>query len=276
MGLARRLTVWFGGVIAGVAVAACATAAPVVFSLDQCADEYVLALAPRDDIAGLSYRADDADSYLRAQARGLPLRRASLESVLARRPDVVVRYWGGDELMARRLAERGVKVVKIDDANDFDGVRANVRRVATALGRAHAGEALIAHMDSELRTAHGAWGGRRALYLTPGGFTAGRETLVGAMMAAAGLVDAAPSPGFAPVSLERLTLDPPDGLVLGFFDKDSMQTQNWSMGRRGALKLIASGRTLAVLPGALLGCPGWFAADGARDLAKAARAQGRP
>jgi iron complex transport system substrate-binding protein len=276
LGFARRLAVWFGGVIAGLAAAGCAAGAPVVFSLDQCADEYVLALAPRADIVGLSYRADDADSYLREQARGLPLRRASLESVLATRPDIVVRYWGGDELMARRLAERGIKVVKIDDADDFDGVRANVRRVASALGRPQAGEALIAHMDAELKAARGAWRSRRALYLTPSGFTAGHDTLVGAMMAAAGMVDAAPSASFAPVSLERLTLDPPNGLVLGFFDKDSMQTQNWSMGRRGALKLIASGRTLAVLPASVLGCPGWFAADGVRDLARAAQTHARP
>jgi iron complex transport system substrate-binding protein len=241
-----------------------------VFSLDQCADQFVLALAPRSDIVGLSDRADDADSYLRAQARGLPLRRASLEAVLATRPDIVVRNWGGDELMARRLKARGVQVVAIEDASDFEGVRANVRRVATALGRPAAGEALVARMDRELAQARGAWGGRRALYLTPGGFTAGRQTLVGAMLAAAGLVDTAPSPGFASVSLERMAADPPDGFVLGFFDRASMPMQRWSMGRRAVFQRLAAGRTLARLPGAILGCPAWFAADGARDLAAAA------
>lgn len=119
-----------------------ASAAPRVFSLDQCADQYVLALMPRADIAGLSYRADDADSYLRAQAPGLPLRRASTESVLASGARIVVRYWGGDALMARRLAGRGLRVVKIDDAQDFAGVRADVRRVAAALGNPAGGEAL--------------------------------------------------------------------------------------------------------------------------------------
>ena len=54
-----------------LAVGSPAAAGPRVYSLDQCADQYVMALAPRGDIVGLSYRADDADSYLRDQARGI-------------------------------------------------------------------------------------------------------------------------------------------------------------------------------------------------------------
>lgn len=250
-----------------------ALAGPRVVSLDQCADQYVLALAPRADIAALSFRADDADAYLRSEAAGLPLRRASLEAVLASRPELVVRYWGGDETMARRLIRRGVTVVRIEDANDFGGVRANVRRVAAALGRAAQGEAIIARMDAHLAQARGAWGGRRALYLTPGAFTAGEGTLVGAMMSAAGLRNAAAAPGFAPVSLERMAARPPDGFVLGFFDREALSAQRWSPGRRGVIKRIAAGRVLAELPGAVLGCPAWFAADGTRMLAGRARAR---
>ena len=248
-----------------------ASATERVFSLDQCADQYVLALAPRADIAGLSYRAVEADSYLRNEAHGLPLRRASTESVLASRATTVVRYWGGDELMARRLAGRGLTVIKIDDAQDFEDVRANIRRVAAGLGRRDAGGALISRMDAELQEAKGAWRGARALYLTPGGFTAGTGTLVGAMMSSAGLRNAAPSPGFAPVSMEQIVADPPARFVLGFFDPASMQAQHWSIGRHGALRKLMAGRTLAALPAAVLACPAWFAADGARALAEAHR-----
>ena len=268
IGLVERLR---KGVAAAAALLACAgvaQAAPRVFSLDQCADQYVLALTPRSDIVGLSFRADDADSYLRAAAARLPLRRASTESVLASRADVVVRYWGGDELMTRRLQERGLKVIKIEDASDFTGVRANVRHVAAALGRPAEGEALVAGMDRELAAARGAWSGQRVLYLTPGGFTAGPDTLVGAMIAGAGLTDAA-GPGFAPVPLERMAIDPPAALVLGFFDPVSLGTQRWSIGRRAIVRRIAAQRTLASLPASILGCPAWFAADGPRDLAAA-------
>ena len=73
-----------------------AEAGPRVLSLDQCADQFVLALSPREAIVGLSTRADDADSRLRALAVGLPKRRVGLEPALAVRPQVVVRYWGGE------------------------------------------------------------------------------------------------------------------------------------------------------------------------------------
>ena len=256
---------------AALALASAATAGPRVVSLDQCADQFILALSPRADIAGVSYRAGAPDSYLRETARGLPRLRTDLESVLAARPAVVVREWGGDDALVRRLQARGVTVVGVEDANDFAGVRANIRRVAAALGRAPQGEALVSRMDGELATAAGAWRGRRALYLTPGGFTAGQGTLVGAMMRAAGMTDAAAAPGFAPAPLESLVLHPPDAVVLGFFDAASSQTLHWSLAAHAALSTALRGRIAASLPGSILGCPAWFAADGVRDLAQAAR-----
>ena len=88
-------------------------------------------------------------------------------------------------------------------------------------------------------------------------------------MAAAGLRDAAPGASYAPVPLERLVADPPDGFVPGFFEPGLVEAQRWSMGRPGVLKRLMRGRVIARLPASILGCPAWFAADGARDLAMA-------
>ena len=197
-----------------------------ILSLDQCADQYVLALSPRADIVGLSTRATRSDSYLRGRAHGLPLRRASEESILAARPDIVVRYWGGDERLLSRLSDRGVTVVRIDDATDFPAIRVNVRRAAQALKQRAAGEALIAGMDRQLTASRGAWGGARAFYLTSGGDTAGPGTLVDSMMRAAGLTNVETGSGFRPVSLEQLVLNPPDAVVGGFFDAESAASQS--------------------------------------------------
>ena len=256
---------------AALVLADAAAASPRVASLDQCADQFVLALSPRADIAGLSYRATAPDSYLREAAKGLPRLRTDLESVLAARPQVVVREWGGDPALVRRLQARGVRVIGIDDASDFDGVRTNIRRVATALGRGQQGEALVSRMDAQLAAAADAWRGRRGLYLTPGGFTAGRGTLIGAMMQAAGMTDAARSPDFAPAPLESLVLHSPDAVVLGFFDRASASTQHWSLAGHPALARMLKGHPVVSLPGAILGCAAWFAADGAQALAAAAR-----
>jgi iron complex transport system substrate-binding protein len=246
-------------------------AAPRVMSLDSCADQYVLALAPRDSIVGLSHRAVSRDSYMRRDAAGLPLRRATFESLVAAKPEVVVRLWGGDARLSKALEKKGVTTVALDDAADFEGVRANVRKVAAALDRRSEGEAMIARMDTQLARSAGAGRGRSALYLTPGGYTAGSGTLIDATLKAAGYSNSQTAPYFAPVSLEQMVMRPPIAVVLGLFDKARAGSDRWGPGRHAAVQRVVKTRTVASLPAAVVGCPGWFAADGVETLAKAAR-----
>ena len=257
-----------GGALA-TALASSALAAPRAVSLDQCADQYVLALSPRAAIAGLSRRALNADSYLAPMARGLPLRRATSESVLAARPEVVVRYWGGDERLLADLSRRGVRVVRLDDATSFDGVRANVRRVAAALGGGPAGEALIARMDRQLAASAGAWRGAGALYLTSGRRHGGAGTLIDAMMRAAGLTNLAGG---------GISFGPPRGLdpraAHPRGSGASSKPAPWppSIGAWGVtrpFRTVAARRAIVSCPAPLLGCPAWFAADGAAAIARA-------
>ena len=227
----------------------------------------MLALSPREAIVGLSTRADDADSRLRERAAGLPKRRVDLESALATRPQVVVRFGGGEPRLVAALQTRGVDVVTIEEAQDFDDVRANVRRVAARLGRREAGEALVARMDARLARAAGAWQGARALYLTPGGVTTGPGTLVDAILRGAGMTNAETRSGYQTVSLEGLALRPPATVVLGFFDTFQLSGDSWGMGRHRLLRQVAADRAGASLPGALLGCPDVGAAEAVELLA---------
>ena len=247
-----------------------AAAPPRVLSLGQCSDQYVLALAPRDSIVGLSPRVLDRDSYLRAQAVGLPRRRASVETILAAKPDLVVYWWLGDPRLARALERRGVRVVRIEDASDFEAIRSNIRRVADALGQGPKGEALIARMDGQLSAAQGAWGGRRALYLTSAGFSAGPGTLIDAIMRAAGLSNATTTPGYQSISMERFVAAPPDGFVLGFFDAQGLAAQPWGSGRHDVLRRMLKGRTIGALSPAVSGCPAWFVGEAVQQLAAGA------
>lgn len=234
-----------------------------VMALDQCADQYVLALAPDAELA-LSPRADDPDSHMRAAARGHRRLRPTLEAAVAFRPEVVVRYWGGEPRLLARLEQGGARVVSIQDATDFDGVRAQVEAVAAGLGRPDRGADLIARMDADLARAAAAGarrGPRTALYLTAGGFTAGPGTLMDAILRAAGLINLTTAPGFGPVSVERLALAPPAQLVLGFFDQ---ARADWrGPGRHPVVRKAARGRVAASLPAATLTCPAWFAAEAA-------------
>lgn len=243
-------------------------AAERVVSLDQCADQYVLALADRADIAALSPRARAADAWLRTEAERLPTARPSLEAVLARRPTIVVRQWGGGPRMDAALARTGAKVVSIRDVHDFDGVRRETLAVAAALGHPERGEAIVRRLDAQLAESRNAWRGQGGLYLTDGAFTAGPGTLIDAMLKAAGLHNLARAAGFAPAPLERVMLSAPRVVVFGRFN--SAGDGRWAP-VRGPILASALRRSKRVeLPGALLACPAWFAGDAVEWLAKAA------
>jgi iron complex transport system substrate-binding protein len=201
---------------------------------------------------------------------GVPLRRADLEEVLAARAEVAVINWVSDQRLINRLRARGVEVVVIGDANSFDNVRRNIRQVAAALGASPRGEALIARMDGELARSAGAWKGASAIYMTPGGFTAGTGTLVGEILRAAGMTNAEHRAGYQSASMESLALNPPKTVVLGFFDTFQLAGDSWGPGRHQVLRSIVRDRAVASLPGELLGCPDWSAADAVALLASRA------
>lgn len=247
----------------GMLIAGTVEARPLrVMSLDQCGDQYAMVLSP-DATLALSPRADDPDSWMKAEASRYRRVRPTLEAAIAFQPDVVVRYWGGEPRLLAALERRGVRVLTIDDATTIEGVKSNLIKVAEGLGERSRGDALVGSMDERLDEARPAAGQIRssALYLTPGGFTAGKGTLVDAILTAAGFANLATSPGYAPVSVERMALSPPKRFILGFFD---LFRSDWrGPGRHPVVRGAAKGRVAARLPASALTCPAWFAADAA-------------
>jgi len=261
---------WRGAFLALLVLTpAVAEARPLrVLSLDQCADQYVLALAPEAELA-LSSRADDPDSWMREAARGRPRVRPTLEAAIGFQPDVVVRYWGGEPRLLAALDKRGTRVLAINDATDMRGVRENLRAVSQGLGQEARGAALIAHMDRRLAQAAGGGRGREAVYVTPGGYTTGAGSLIDSILKAAGFRNGVTGPGYQPLGIEKIALSPPALFVRGFFQQ---WRADWrGPGRHPVVQRAAKGRTVADLPAATLSCPAWFAADAAVLLADAAR-----
>lgn len=277
-----------GAVIKAAALAAafCAPAGaldqPRVVSLDYCADQYVLALADREQILGLSTGPDDAWSALRARAAGLPVIRDAAEDVVTRGPDLVVRSYGGGPQALRFYDRLGVEVHQLGFASTFQDIRDSVRAAAQALDQAERGEALVREMDAALAEASESARTRpAALYVTPGGVTAGAGTLVHEILTAAGFENIAArggAEGWRDLPLEALVLDPPELIVTGFFDMPEHRVDNWSATRHPALKAQLEATPSVHLDGAHLSCPAWFAADAALEARRQANALagGRP
>lgn len=258
-------------------IAFLALAATRILSADYCADQYVLALAGPGTAAVLSLDAEKDFSYYRAQAAGFPQARADLESVVAHQADVVLRFWGGD---AARLERSGAKIVTLPYAADFDAVKRNVATVASILGDDPGGRALIADMDRRI-AALGARGqsGVSATYVTPGGVTAGKHTMIDAIFTAAGVGNRTAERGLSywpELSAEAVVADPPDFIVTAFFSSASERVNHWSSARHPALKRAIEAKPRVDLDADIVSCPAWFALDAAeqiRDAADAAAAR---
>lgn len=192
-----------------------ALAAPQrVVSINLCADQLLVTLADRAQIAALSpLAADPALSAVAGRVADMARVRPNAESVLAHRPDLVLAgAWGGREAELL-LRARGVPVLRLKLAEDFSAIGAQVHAVGAALGQAARAAALAAEIDRALAAITPPPRGT-ALVWQAAGFTPGRGTLADAVLRAAGLANAAPFAGYGTVRLERLLAEPPGLLVL--------------------------------------------------------------
>jgi iron complex transport system substrate-binding protein len=180
-----------------------------VVSLNLCADDYLLKLAPEQAVAVSMLAADPSLSVVAAAARRIPRVRADAEAVLDLHPDLVLAGPYGAQTTLALLERRGLRVERLGLPQDFAAIAAETRRVAALLGEEARGEVLLAAMRAQLDTP-----ARRppvrAAFLEARGYVAGPDTLAGAVLRAAGLA-VAPLPGQP--GLEALAAHPPDLLV---------------------------------------------------------------
>lgn len=237
---------------------------PRVVSLDYCADQFVLGLADRDQILGVSHGADKPHSFLREKARGIRQIRSATEDVIALNPDLVINHWGADARALAMYERFGIKVHQIGWGADLDAVKNETLRAAGALGQPARGQRLVQDMPQSEEIS-----GRRALYVTPGGLTSGDGTLVGAIIRHAGLVNAAGEGGWKALPLEQLLMQPPEIAVTAFFDFDTDRQDHWSISRHPLAGRALKNSQTAALNEARIICPAWFAADEAAALEEA-------
>ncbi len=244
-----------------------------IVSLDYCADQYVLALADRTQIAALSRGSRRDDSYFRDRAQGIRQTRGSLEEVLALRPDLVVRTWGGPFNAREVYARFGVALHQIGDATDFAAARTELVSAGALFGHPERAEALAHDLDSRLAALHENPARQRpvVMYLSAGGAVAGEGTMMDAVIEAAGGRNARTEANWSIVSLEEMVQAPPGLLALGFFDHGRERMNAWSRTRHVAVRrVLARARTVS-LPTAAIACEAWYAIDAAEAIAEALR-----
>jgi iron complex transport system substrate-binding protein len=186
-----------------------------IVSLNLCSDQYVLALADADQIAGLTHNATDPTmSAAFDKARGLHMMGQSAEELLVIRPDLVI---GMPAKRSGIMAGRDYRTVDLTFANTYADIVTQIRQVATAVGQVPRGEALIARMDRELASVPHRSGVRVAAYYQRRGYMTGTGTLVDDVMKRVGLTNLAGKlgkPSLSQLSLEELIAAHPDYLIV--------------------------------------------------------------
>ncbi len=216
-----RLCILSMAIAASVTAIGSAAAKPVrIVSLNLCADQLLIALAERANIASVTYFAGKPEySPNAARARGLPINYGQAEEIIPLKPDLVLAGRFSARATVGILRKLGYRVVEIPVVQSIQDVRRNVRLVAEAIGEKARGEALIASFDARLKSIARGQSAKRpvaAIYWIRGN-TAGAGTLMGAIVEQAGFVNLARRLGIsgtANLPLETLLSNPADALVL--------------------------------------------------------------
>jgi len=238
-----------------------------VVSLDFCADQFVLKLLPKSRILAVSRDAQRHFSYMREQAAGVRQVRPLAEDVLVLQPDLIVRSYGGGPYAGKFFERVGVPVIQVPFAHDIEAIRQSILVIASGLGEAELGKAVVKEMDERLRSIRVSDVARKALYMTLAGVTSGPETLVHEMLLAAGLSNFEQRAGWHSIPLERLAYESPDLVAAAFFGVKTNHPALWSAMRHPVARRQMLDQPTVDLEGAWTSCGAWFLLDAIEALA---------
>lgn len=237
-----------------------------IVSLNLCSDQYLLELADRGQIAGLTRNAADPEmSAIAGKVGNIHILSDSAEEILAIEPDLVVGMPARRSGIMAALSGQNYRTVDLKSAHSYTDIVAQVREVAAAVGHPARGEALIARMNHDLARLPSTGKGRVAAYYQRRGFLTGTDTLMDDLMKRAGLVNLASTLGKPPLStmsLEELMVARPDFMIVEAAT-DRVTDQGTEMLHHPLLKDIPRIR----LPQAWTVCGGPAYVDAARSLA---------
>jgi iron complex transport system substrate-binding protein len=213
-------------------------------SLNLCTDEYLLLLAEPRQIVGVSYLARDRrETALWRQAQRYPGNRGSIEDVLPLRPNLLLTSGGGGRATALLARRAGIRTVDVPYAGNLDGVAANLRNVAAALGNPARADPWLKRLDALRETAPQR--AEDAVWISGGGFSLAPDSLGAQWLRLAGLRQR-PLPG-ARATLEALLTKPPKIMIRSNYRSGEMSGGNrWLahpiVQRAGARQLVTDGR----------------------------------
>ena len=154
-------------------------------------DEILTALVPPERLAAVTYLVDEPglSDIAKLLPPDLPRIHAEPETMLALRPDLVVLASYTRATTVRLLVSAGVPVVRFQWYRSFADIMNSIRMLAAAVGADGNGAQLVDDMRrriAEVEERAQNLARRRVLYYGGGGYSAGEDTLIDAMITLAG------------------------------------------------------------------------------------------
>ncbi len=256
---ALQRAVWLCGVYWVCAIGASAAAAQLtapkpapqrVVSVNLCTDELLLSLAAPEQIASVTWLAQDPTlSWFAPAAQRFPANRGRAEEILLLQADLVLAGAYSAPATLALLRRLQIPVVQVATPTDWASMQAQIRQVARALGRAAAGERQLAQMQRRLDALTPLPVRLTAAVYQPNGLTATAGSLAHTALDLAGLDNLAEQqslPAFAPLALETLLLAQPDLLVLNGYEQKMPSLAQALMQHPVLQGLFATHRRVAV------------------------------
>lgn len=169
-----------------------ASAANKLVSINLCTDQLVLLFAEEEQILSLSNLShDESGSFLYQQARQYPVSKGETEHVLKMQPDIIFAGEYTTRYTVQLLRDIGYEVVTLPIANTLEQMYENMLKVSALLGHAEKGNALVASLRARVDIQRSLFAGESgtrptAAFYDANGYTVGRDTLRGEVLALAG------------------------------------------------------------------------------------------
>ena len=203
----------------GLAGAAAAGPPQRVVSINLCTDQLAMLLAAEGQLLSVSRLArDPRSSAMPEAAEAWPVNSGRAEEVYLQAPDLVLAGSLTTPATVEMLRRLGIGVELFPPAQSLADVGAQLRRMGTVLGRPAKGAAMAERFEAALAALAVEGAEARAALFQASGWSSGRHSLPGEVLAAAGFANVAAelgmdTGGFLP--LEVLVMAAPDLVVSG-------------------------------------------------------------
>lgn len=198
-----------------------------VMSISLCTDQLALELAAPGQLASVSWVAHDPhESLIADQVQALHRNQASIEEIIAFKPDLVLASVWNNPYLLQQIDAFGIDLFRMPDAQTLAQIEQNYRDV---FARLHGAAAVLPELDWPRQLSTESSDKPKALALQVGGWTASAPSLIDEFITLLGmhnLAEDAGVQGWGQVDLEAVIRLQPDWL---FFISSASESSGYSL-----------------------------------------------